>query len=655
MGFERYGRVICLSSIVLFTLACSEGGSSGSSNALVDAFNVSGSVGDGPIVGADIEVRDANGDVVATTQSDLQARYTIDLPGSTALPITVVASGGTDLVTERPADFELRSVISEIGEQTLNISPLTTLVTRGATCANDVSDDRISSLWSTIDRELNIGLDASVLGDPMRTPIDASNIETAVLANEALGEWIRRTSAGSAAMGIDIEQVVALLACDLGDGAMDGVLAGRVDGVDAADEPRVLAIAKAAEVAVRLEVLADRLEVDFTDSTPAMNRSINVVMPEAGDVDVRRVPITQAGIDQAVQALVVLGEVVNDPVITELSSVLASANRGSVEGELATVLDTRTLMTLQGLVARVAVSDLTAIDDLTDAVQDQDATTPPIISFGVSSPFVIQGGDFTLSWSTSGADRCVADAGWQGDRELEGTELVTNLQESTRFTLACVNVAGRSVAHVAVNILGTPPVAADPDPVTPPNNDTNPTPPAGDDPSPTPGNDVSGGGDVSVSLTANQARVASGASATLSWSSQNATSCTASGDWSGNRATSGQAQVGPLESNQTYSLTCQGPSGNAVALASIDVLGRIELAWQRPQENVDGTPAQAIDLYRLHYGTRSGEYDDIVEVNGRESGHTLELAQGDYFLAMTAVDQEGNESGLSNEVRRTAN
>ena len=659
MGFERYGRAICLSSIVLFTLACADGGSSGSSNALLDAYTVSGSVGDGPIVGADIEIRDANGELVATTQSDLQARYTIELPGATELPITVTATGGTDLVTQRPADFELRSVIAEIGEQTLNISPLTTLVTRGATCANDLSNDHMASLWDAVDRELNIGLDASVWGNPMRSPIDASNIETAVLANEALGEWIRRTSAGSAGLGVDIEQVVQILACDLGDGAMDGALAGPVEGVESADEPRILAIAKAAEVAVRLEVLADRLEVDFADATEAMNRSIRTVMPQAQDADVRNVPVTQAGIDQVVQALVVLGSVIDDPVIDELSATLASSNRTAVEGELGSVLDTRTLMTLQGLVARVAAADLTAIDDLNDATQDQDTTTPPVISFAADEPFVLAGGNVTLSWSTSGADTCVADAGWLGERPAEGTELVTNLQQSTRFTLACFNVAGRSIAHVAVNILGAPTVPADPDPVDPPSNNPNPTPPTGNDPSPTPpggNNPTPTTGAVSVSLTANQSRVVSGASATLNWSSENATSCAASGGWSGDRGLSGQLQVGPLETSQTFSLTCRGADGtSAVALASVDVIGEIALAWQRPQENVDGTPAQSIDLYRLHYGTVSGQYDDIVEVDGSESGYTLQLSQGDYFLAMTAVDQEGNESGLSNEVRRTAN
>jgi hypothetical protein len=61
-----------------------------------------------------------------------------------------------------------------------------------------------------------------------------------------------------------------------------------------------------------------------------------------------------------------------------------------------------------------------------------------------------------------------------------------------------------------------------------------------------------------VTLTANPTSVASGSSATLTWSSENVSSCTASGDWSGARATSGQQTVGPLTASKTYTLTCGG-------------------------------------------------------------------------------------------------
>lgn len=44
--------------------------------------------------------------------------------------------------------------------------------------------------------------------------------------------------------------------------------------------------------------------------------------------------------------------------------------------------------------------------------------------------------------------------------------------------------------------------------------------------------------------------------ATLTWSSTNATSCTASNGWSGSRPTSGTEQVGPISAATTYALAC---------------------------------------------------------------------------------------------------
>jgi uncharacterized protein DUF4874/uncharacterized protein DUF4832 len=52
----------------------------------------------------------------------------------------------------------------------------------------------------------------------------------------------------------------------------------------------------------------------------------------------------------------------------------------------------------------------------------------------------------------------------------------------------------------------------------------------------------------------------------LTWSSTNATSCTASGGWSGAQATSGSTSVTATAAGlQTYSLSCVGPKGSATA------------------------------------------------------------------------------------------
>ncbi len=74
-----------------------------------------------------------------------------------------------------------------------------------------------------------------------------------------------------------------------------------------------------------------------------------------------------------------------------------------------------------------------------------------------------------------------------------------------------------------------------------------------------------------VTLNANPTTVASGASSILTWSSTNATSCTASGAWSGNQTTSGSVSTGAITSSSTYNLTCTGAGGSASASTTVTV------------------------------------------------------------------------------------
>ena len=51
-------------------------------------------------------------------------------------------------------------------------------------------------------------------------------------------------------------------------------------------------------------------------------------------------------------------------------------------------------------------------------------------------------------------------------------------------------------------------------------------------------------------------------SATLTWTSSNASSCYASGAWSGSKSISGSQSTGSLTSSKTYTITCEGPRGS---------------------------------------------------------------------------------------------
>jgi hypothetical protein len=179
-------------------------------------------------------------------------------------------------------------------------------------------------------------------------------------------------------------------------------------------------------------------------------------------------------------------------------------------------------------------------------------------------------------------------------------------------------------------------------------------PPQPADPAPAP----VGGGNTSpkptVTLAADQQAVRAGSSVLLRWTSASATECLASGGWSGARSTKGSVVVGPLTQRTTFSLSCTGAGGSAVAMLSVGVAGVVTLTWQPPRENVDGSPLTNLAGYRIYYGERSRSYQHHQTVsNPAAVRHDLTLTSGSYYVAMTALDREGNESAYSNEVVRT--
>jgi hypothetical protein len=74
-----------------------------------------------------------------------------------------------------------------------------------------------------------------------------------------------------------------------------------------------------------------------------------------------------------------------------------------------------------------------------------------------------------------------------------------------------------------------------------------------------------------VTLSATAGSVVQGGSVTLSWSTTGATSCTASGAWSGAQPTAGSQSSGALAANATYTLSCTGTGGTASASATVAV------------------------------------------------------------------------------------
>ena len=80
-----------------------------------------------------------------------------------------------------------------------------------------------------------------------------------------------------------------------------------------------------------------------------------------------------------------------------------------------------------------------------------------------------------------------------------------------------------------------------------------------------------GSGAPSIFLSASPTSVSSGGTALLIWSATSASSCTASGGWTGDQPSSGSASTGSLSGTTSYTLSCIGPGGSASRSVKVSV------------------------------------------------------------------------------------
>ena len=87
--------------------------------------------------------------------------------------------------------------------------------------------------------------------------------------------------------------------------------------------------------------------------------------------------------------------------------------------------------------------------------------------------------------------------------------------------------------------------------------------------------------------------------------------------------------------------------------------GQATLTWNAPTTNIDGTPITYFSGdYRIYYGTATGNYSQLTNLNNSNSVVTKEISNltdgQSYYFVVTAINTMGNESGYSNEVTKTA-
>ncbi len=164
-----------------------------------------------------------------------------------------------------------------------------------------------------------------------------------------------------------------------------------------------------------------------------------------------------------------------------------------------------------------------------------------------------------------------------------------------------------------------------------------------------------------VTLSANPASVVMDGSTTLNWNSTNATGCTASGDWSGSKPTSGSQAISSLTTNSSFNLSCNGAGGTANESVNVTVVlssdGTALLSWTPPTENTDDSTLTDLAGYKIYYGTSPGSYSNTEIINnpGLTSFLIESLASADWYFVMTAFNSSGVESSYSTEVSKTIN
>lgn len=160
----------------------------------------------------------------------------------------------------------------------------------------------------------------------------------------------------------------------------------------------------------------------------------------------------------------------------------------------------------------------------------------PTLSFSAAPSAVQTGQSITLTWAATNADSCTPSGSWSGHVATSGSlaGILPNPGEYN-FILTCSG-AGGSVTEVTQAVASGP----------------------------------SSSNTISVALSATPASVPVGQSVTLNWTANDATSCTASGDWSGQKVPTGSETLAVSHAGlNTYNLDCTGSIGSGFQQTSV--------------------------------------------------------------------------------------
>lgn len=223
---------------------------------------------------------------------------------------------------------------------------------------------------------------------------------------------------------------------------------------------------------------------------------------------------------------------------------------------------------------------IVAVRTGTTAIPPEDPPLPvPVVALSASPNTIPYNTSSTLTWNSTDATSCLASGGWAGAKALGGTETILNLVSSSTFTLSCTGPGGSDTKSAVVTV-SAPPVPA-------------------------------------CTFNANPTSVVLGASATLTWTSMEATTAAITPSI-GSVALSGSTSVSPTTST-TYQLSVAGPGGSASCTTGVAV------TLPPP---VNRAPVAVNDSYSITLSKKTPPYQATLSVLANDSdpdGDTLSI------------------------------
>lgn len=603
------------------------------------SITLSGSVGDGPVTGATVVIKNSSGEILKSVLSNEYAKYSVNIRvNANDYPLMLEASGGIDLVTSAAPDFILYSVVTDPSVKTANLNPFTTMIIKTAAfMLGGLSAENIEIAKNHTLSLLNFGLDTRLVPDPITSDITSSNIAVIVKSSETFGEMIRRTR-DTLNNGKSADDVILDLAEDLTDGALDGSGANGTI-------PRTSTISHLISAQVLLEALSNDLRVGGINATVRMDNSIAETMPGiTTPISTDNVLITSEILSQTIAAIDNAISIDNNSTLTPVAHQIAHINADTASSDIAPFESSRLDSVIEIASSNGSQGTLPSLPSPPSAPATP-VNNKPVIS-GTPPTSIIEGSSYRFAPDYS---------------DMDGDQLTFNISNKPRwasFNIQTGVLAGTpgmqdagnySSISISVNdgtdytYLPSFSIAV---------NNLNRAPSITGSPAAT----ITANGRYSFTPSATDA---DGDSLTFSiinkpnWATFDPNTGALTG-------TPSVADIGSIARNININVN-DGQVSRSLTSFDIEVLGSSNgsatLSWTPPTENTDNSALTDLAGYRIYYGSSSGVYPNSIDIsNPAISSYIIgNLSSNTYYFVITAYTANGVSSGYSNEVSKVVN